>query len=544
MNFHFDTSPTIYFGLVYLLLFVWVFTTVLQKPKQSNTFFLLIGSVFLFLGRLPVILHNKGINQDESQMLTQALTLRQDPILFQSVDTTTGGPLSSYLLSFFNLIGFQLDYSTAHLAAILLIILCFIFLYKTCQNLFDTQAARLAIIPFVLFEIFTQEPDFVHFASELVPLLLLILMLYFSSKTSKTSLFIVGFLGAMCIFGKLQALPMIAVLGLASPFHSLSRWRGRDSPSFYNLIIKIIGGITGIILLLLLFSTWGVLQDVIDYYFIRNFTAHTATRSLMDGILAFPTFIFKNIDFFIFVIASLSVVLINRSFRNWQLWLYLFVSIFSVIRTGSDYLHYLHFLIPPLVLLAAYSNTKNLSLHPSPNGEWGLVIKIILSSICFFFLSTFGYKTLKNQPTNAYPTQPLIQSNVSKEIQKYSSQKQNPANRRTVLITHHSSLKLVVWGWNLDYHIETQMPQGTRENHIPYVVLPHKMQVQERQRYLEDLKKNRPIIFVDAVGKNSHWFNDKSLYRHENFIEIKDFIENNYKLVNFVDDVRIYQRIK
>jgi hypothetical protein len=532
MNFQFDSSPTIFFGLVYLLLFIWVLSAILQKPKQSDSFFLLLGSVFLFLGRLPVIFHNKSINQDESQMLTQAMTLRQEPILFQAVDTTTGGPLSSYLLTFFNLFGFRLDYASAHFVAILLIILSFVFLYKTSQNLFDTQSARLAVIPFVVFEIFTQEPDFIHFSSELVPLLLVILMLYFSSKPSKINLFLVGFFGAMCIFGKLQALPVIAVIGLIS-------LRKSDGKQIYiDFFVKFLGGITGVIALSIFFMVWGVFQEVIDFYFIRNITAHTATRSLLDGILAFPTFIFKNIDFFIFTIASFILILPFNSFsnrirgdsktfilkKNWQLWIYLSVSIFSVIRTGSDYLHYLHFLIPPLVLLAAngyHSNQKSSQGKPIFS-----IQHLVIFSICLYYLSSFGIKTLKNQSTNLYNSQSLTQSSVSKEILKHAK----------------SGEKLVVWGWNLDYHIETQMPQGTRENHIPYVVLPHKMQAQEQKRYLADLRKNKPKIFVDAVGKNSHWFNDKSLYQHENFAEIKEFIQKNYILVNFVDDVRIYRR--
>lgn len=514
---NFDTSPTIYFGLVYLLFFVWILSLILKKPKQNDSFYLLFGSFFMFLGRLPVIFHNKGINQDESQMLTQAMTLRHEPILFQAVDTTTGGPLSSYLLTFLNLLGFPFDYSTAHFVAIFLVILSFIFLYKTSQKLFDTESARLAIIPFLIFEIFTQEPDFVHFASELVPLLLLVLMLYFSSKSSKINLFLVGFLGALCIFGKLQALPIIAAIGL------INLNKNSGTQIYRDFFIKILGGITGIIVLIILFKLWGVLHEVIDFYFIRNITAHTATRSLLDGVLVFPAFLFKNIDFFIFVIAALSVILINKCFKNWQLWIYLLVSIFSVIRTGSDYLHYLHFLIPPLVLLAtnAYYSTKKIS----QNNSIFSIQNFIIFSICAYYLSFFGIKTLKNQATNLFPSQALTQSNVSKEILKYAK----------------SGEKLVVWGWNLDYHIETQMPQGTRENHIPYVVLPHKMQAQEQQRFLEDLKKNKPKIFVDAVGRNSHWFNDKSLYQHENFAEIKDFIQKNYKLVAELNDVRIYQ---
>ncbi len=512
MDFHFDSSPTIYFGLVYLMLFAWIFATIWQKPKQSDSIFLLIGSLFLFFLRLPIIRYNKGINQDEGQMLTQAMTLRQDPILFQSVDTTTGGPLSSYLLTFFNLIGFRLDYSTAHLVAILLIISTFIILYKTCQKLFDTNSTRFAIIPFIIFESLTQEPDFVHFASELMPLLMISLMLYFYSKKTLIAIFFIGFLAVLLIFGKLQAILIGTVIGL---WILIESFKNKDWKAIYYLIG---GGISCLILSIGLFTIWGVLGDVIDFYFIRNLTAHSAERPLYKSIFRIPQFLGKDFGFLLFFIVCITKP-IKFSWKSIGFSLILLlISLFSVIRTGSEYLHYLHLLIPALVLWAAHHSV-------GLNHKFYFVIILIVAG---YYFGNLGFKTIKNQPTNAYSTQSLTSSNVSKEILKNAQ----------------SGEKLVVWGWNLDFHIETQMPQGTRENHIPYIALLHKFQKIEQQRYLADLKQNQPKIFVDAVGVNSHWFNDKSKFQHENYPEIKEFIEKNYILTNFVDDVRIYKRVK
>lgn len=518
----FDESPMLYWALGYFLLFGWVFFTCIGKPKQQNAVFLTIASFMILMMRLPVIFHNKGLNQDESQMLAQALTLRQNPVLFESVDTTTGGPLSSYLLAFVNIFGLSLDFFTAHLLATALVIGSIILLYKASEKLFGSTASVLAIIPIIVFEALTQETDFVHYSSELMPLLIISLMLYSYAKNTNSSIFFLGFLSVLTIFGKLQALPIAGIIAIYALAETIF------NKQFKKSLLLIGGGILGLGLFSLLFWSWGVFDDVIDYYFIRNITAHTAERPLYVSILHFPAFVAKNFDFLSIAILPLLTIVLNK---NWSKKIslhggfiisLLLVSIFSVVRTGSEYLHYLQLLIPTIVLVSSL-----LWSRIELNKPTALNIKLIpFVLLAIYFIGNVVYKKFTKQHINKYPTQDLTLSAVSKEILKHAK----------------SGEKLVVWGWNCDYYVETQMPQGTQENHIPYVVLPHKMQPEERQKFMNDISRNKPKIFIDAVGKNSHWFNDKEKFKHENFRELKEYIENNYILVNFVDDVRIYKR--
>ena len=144
------------------------------------------------------------------------------------------------------------------------------------------------------------------------------------------------------------------------------------------------------------------------------------------------------------------------------------------------------------------------------------------------FLVSFGLIAIQHRPLNTYVSgndHRVPVSNVSKLILKYA----------------HSSERLVVWGWMCRYHVETQMPQGTAENHSERSIYPHPLRQKYYQRYLNDLKKNQPKVFVDAVG-NSLWLNDRPTQAHEAFPELNDFIKKNYRFVGEIESTRVYLR--
>ena len=57
----------------------------------------LIGALFLL--RLPSLLLPFEFNPDESQMLAQGMKFLVDPVPWRAVDTTTSGPINSWLIS-------------------------------------------------------------------------------------------------------------------------------------------------------------------------------------------------------------------------------------------------------------------------------------------------------------------------------------------------------------------------------------------------------------------------------------------------------------
>ncbi len=140
-----------------------------EPLKFKSTYYVCFLFLFFVLCRLPVILHNQEINPDESQVLTQALTLKfVSPVWGVAVDGTTSGPLNTYFLYFLNLLGFPLDYTTAHLANVILCVFSLIVIFRICQKLTSDYAARITILIPTLFLSITQHSDLVSYNSEML----------------------------------------------------------------------------------------------------------------------------------------------------------------------------------------------------------------------------------------------------------------------------------------------------------------------------------------------------------------------------------------
>ena len=197
---------------------------------------------------------------------------------------------------------------------------------------------------------------------------------------------------------------------------------------------------------------------------------------------------------------------------------WLLASLYAATKSGNDFVHYLNLCIYPFGLAGALFINKSFKNQQFSN--------LIALFILLPFASAFGYKILKHQPLNTYISTAdhrVPVSNVSKLIGQHATSKD----------------RLVVWGWMCRYHVETQMPQGTAENHSERCIYPHPMREKYYQRYLADLEHNRPKVFVDAVP-NSLWLNDRATQAHEAFPELNEFISKNYHLVGEVDRTRVY----
>jgi len=102
--------------------------------------------------------------------------------------------------------------------------------------------------------------------------------------------------------------------------------------------------------------------------------------------------------------------------------------------------------------------------------------------------------------------------------------------------------KLVVWGWRCDYYVRTQMPQGVAENHTVFSVFYPRYRNHYHQRYVADIMRSRPPVFVDATGKYNNWMNDRKTQGHETNAELGRYIAQNYQYLGLYEDTRIYVR--
>ncbi len=162
---------------------------------------LAVLSILLLAQKLPYILYNGQINPDESQILTQAITLDYDPVFWRSVDGTTGGPINSYLILLLKHIGFSFDYFTLHLLSVVLIIISLFITYCTLRLFYDSKSSFLSLlIPFQFF-FFTKHGDFNHYNSELPSVTLLTVGVFLLGKifrSAKKSILLAGIFGLVC----------------------------------------------------------------------------------------------------------------------------------------------------------------------------------------------------------------------------------------------------------------------------------------------------------------------------------------------------------
>ncbi|MCE7067612.1 hypothetical protein [Dyadobacter sp. CY326] len=528
----FDNSPPVYWFIGYVLAAFVIFSA-FYKPIPSKIF-ILSAIILLIFMRLPVIVFNRELNPDESQMLSHAITLFQDPVYWRSVDGTTIGPLDNYLLVIPKLLGFQIDYTSGRIMGLLCAGGAMLFLFLSLKNWFGTSIARKILLAPLLFLAFTQEVDFVHYSSEQLPVFLLSLSIWLLSRASIDSgklgrnLYFLGLTAGAIPFAKLQAVPQALVLAASALWIGYQWFRAKKEVR--PIILLLLGGLTFPFAVLIWTLAFNVFTDLIDFYLLGN-AIYAGGKGILDIPAQFIKIVRLTPDFQIFtlalivpIIAGFAQVIRNVGVRKADLILpltiiaLLIASIFAVTKSGNDFIHYLNFCIIPWTLLAAYGLSRI--------EKWSVVFPAIL---LLWFVGNDAYYFVKERKLNAFVSveaRTLAQSPVVKALKKYSK----------------AGDFMVVWGWQCVYYVEAQLAQGTAENHSERSIFQHAMRERYKSRYLSDMKRTKPAIVLDAVGKNSSWVQNKKAQGITSYPELFRYVQSNYKLIGDFDDTRLYVR--
>lgn len=528
----FDNSPPVYWLIGYLLAGFVILAS--QYKSIPNRAYLVTGVILLVFMRLPVIVFNRELNQDESQMLSHAVTLFQDPVYWRSVDGTTIGPLDNYLLVIPKLFGFQLDYSSARFMGLLCVAGAWLLLFSSIKNWFGIPIARrISIVP-LLFVAFTQEIDFVHYSSEQLPVLLLAYCVWQLSRLdpktvpSVSGLYFLGLAAGAVPFGKLQAIPLVAVIVLSAFWVVFQRFQRYNE--LKGAIALILGGLTIPLFFLVFTLSCGVFDDFIDFYLLGN-AIYAGGAGFLDIPSQFYKIIALSSDFQFFSLA-LAIPMVIGLVRIVRLYLpgkldfhvpftilfLILASIYAITKSGNDFIHYLNFCIIPWTLLAAYGL--------SAVEGWSLAFPAV---IMLWFGGYDALHFVKERRLNAFDSVGKTRLQVSPVVAE-------------ILKLRKEGDYMVVWGWNCSYYVEAQLAQGTAENHSERSIFEHPMRDVYRKRYMSDLARTRPAFVLDAVGKNSHWVQDKKTQGIESYPELNQYIRNHYTLLGEYDDVRLYIR--
>ena len=167
--------------------------------------------------RWPMIMDNRELQDpDESQMMSGALKLKQDPYYWKSVDGDTRGPVNDLpLLAIASLTG-RINYSEVRLLSGLMAWICVLCAWLAFDHLFGAAMARILVLPLLAVHAFSDFWNFVqcsteHMTDTLVALASVLLISTWGSPGKRSvliRLFLSGVAVGLAPFAKLQGHPL------------------------------------------------------------------------------------------------------------------------------------------------------------------------------------------------------------------------------------------------------------------------------------------------------------------------------------------------
>lgn len=541
-----DASPDRYVVTSWFCFGVFLFLSVTpaQAKRWQHPFIYIISLAIMMLAfRWPMIAMAGEANPDESQLLAGALTAWHRGQVW-SIDMGYCSLWAFLPLTLPAFIGWPIDFFGGRCVTFLMTLGSLFFLWLGLRHLFTDRWARILILPLACLYGFTPFWDFLRYTGEQSAQLCLAVTLYliitaFSHKNDSVScwrLLLAGMTLGALPFTKLQAAPQGVLLGVFTLATVLSRgpkpWKQRVKPAAFLL--------AGVILM-----TGGTLLAIVTsgnwFHFFQSY--------LRMGLAYSGIRTFENIDFLPMVrqmvwsaeglpyywapataAIFLAIFFVRRSQeRNFSYiigLLFLFGGYFVIWAAGRGSSHYLIFLILPtaFLLMALYGSLIADSQSHRQRILW-LVIFISLT------VAPQIVARLLTKPPADIGQLRYAHEAAAGPLARFLKPFIRPGDTMTV------------WGWACTYHVQTQIPQGTREGHTERQMLHNQLQPYFRERFLDNLKHELPVFFIDAVGEGCFRFTNRNLFGHDRWTELQTIVNGHYLQIGEEENVRIYLRL-
>jgi hypothetical protein len=427
--------------------------------------------------------------------------------------------------------------------------------------------------------------DYLHYTSELLPTLLLMVAFYIfvvwldelARRPARSQLLLLlccGLALGTAPWCKLQSGPIAVALGLVA---SVAIFRNRATPldlsgRLKELIALWTGAIlTSCIMLGVLIRT-GATNEFWHSYVLENLAAAGPWDLLKSTVLLPLILLTWPMNQLLFV-AMLGVAVRicasqgpNDNFwsrkRVWEysgLVVYAAAAFLAISRAKFFFPHYAIFLVPPLVYLAALIADPGLLVTINKSGLRHRPLTYVIATLAVASAGLYigcgmRYAHLI-RAIEAMPTQSDFDPRTPKTISN-TSQTQGGVQRALVLAIGPSRWEpedsneritsivkniqkqrvvssLAIWGWTPGVYILTGMPPATRDSIGHFIISPGTMQGYFRARFLADMRSNEPDLFIDAVARDAfmwrEWTENDS---YESDPELRQFIDTNYVLVD------------
>ena len=555
-------------------------------PSPAVTVALLMACVFLL--RLPSALVPRELNMDESQFLIQAMKFLVDPRPWLSGDTGSSGPLNPYFISAFLWMGFKPGFVLVHILASVFVCLEVLTAYLTLRRLKSEGTAALGAFLMVLLYGLATDKDYLHYAGELLPNLLLMAGFYIfvgwvggpaerRASASRWLLFSGGLVLGAAPWCKLQGAPITLALGLVF-LAAVLRDRGRSlslSWRIKELIAFSVGAVLTTCVMLAILAKCGAISDFWDSYIRANLALHGSMN--LTSIIAKFWFTFLAWPIHEpLLLASLGLGLLVRTspsanvllFSKEKKWgfngvlVYAGAALMAICRSQYSFHHYTIFLVPPMTYLAAVAFSAPpeavepiKSRRSPPRVIFALVLILVFATIggiryanMVRVIGELSHGLLDRNPRIAKaPGVPVMNSNDRMAKLKYilgcsaimqCSWEVRDSNERIAAVVRDIQAtrpvrSMAVWGWAPGVYVLTGILPATRDSVTFYEIIQGPMQTYFRARFLVDLRQKPPDLFIDAFAPDAvGWPQWTEKDGYESDPQLRKFIEDNYILID------------
>jgi hypothetical protein len=493
----------------------------------------------LFAGRWPALIFTRELGVDESQLLAGAHALTHDPVFWRSVNGGTAGPLDFFALWPAGWICGWDTFFTARVTATLLIAACLVLAHQCLALLAGRSVARVAGLAALGVESLTHGADFLHYSTELVPMVLLAGAAYAAVRRwhgAGGPLWsgLGGLLLGAVPFSKLQPVPLALVMGLVWLAAEL-----RPPTSSRHRAYLIAGALLPAGLFACQLTIAGEWISFFRSYLVFNFqyagagSGETAAQSLV--VMLGNALWWDNLLPVALLGAAVWLALLvrlrpcpDRALRvlTWSAAVGCAVALACIIGPKRPYLHYWQLLVVPGTLLLGALTARLVMTSPP---RWKRLDQILAGGLAVVFVGLLLVH--RGVYPNLFVGELAYFNHVPRSDLALHVQAQSRPGEA-----------IAIWGRADHLYVETGLRQATRDSHVSQLIEPGPMRDYSRERYLADLVIAKPATFLDAVCPGSVQYKTPEFAHEHVYPELGRVIGANYVLVEEFEGARIYRR--
>ena len=511
-------------------------------PRRHDWRWGLVILATLAAGRWPSLIYTRGLNPDESQLLAGAHALVADPVFWRSVNGGTAGPLDFFALWPAGWVFGWDTFFTARLTALILLAISLTLAHQVMAVMLGRPAARLASLAALPLEALTHAVDFVHYSTELIPVALLSGAAYAALRRWALAggplwSGLGGLLLGAVPFAKLQPAPLALGLGIC---WLLAEIRAQGADAVRHRVYLAGGALLTAALFACQLTVAGEWRSFFISYVAFNFSyaaEGVAAATIRDASLQMlkNSLVWDSLLALTLVAGLAWLVLLVRvrahPDRTIRIFTWIVTGVFAasvvlIIVPRRPYLHYWQLLLVPAVLLLGVMIARLLTSSAPERrkrDQWLVAV------------SALGFVALLLQHRGRYP-------NLFVGEMAYFWQFNRSDLAMRVAARARPGDGLAIWGRADHLFVETGLRQATRDSHIAGLVAAGPHQQYLRERYLVDLVRNKPAVFLDATCPAAFDFRTPEFAHDRIYPDLAAVIRANYVLVDEFAQARIYQR--